>query len=333
MASIIGYDQHVTDYIAALSKTGHVTHTTHKKTSVTFHHNGGNLTHAGCLAVWKTRPASAHFDVDARGAVAQYVKVDEYAWAVGNRGGNESSISIEMANSSFAPHWTVSETTWKAAARLAGWLFAKVVKAAPTKSNVHFHHDWSSTACPGPYMDSIRGQVLSEVQKWHKHFTENHVEPHKIDRPSYSFLEVAQHVIRGAYGNGQQRVKRLKEAGYDPQAVQDEVNRLLGASTTKKPTKKSVTQVAKDVIAGEYGNGDARVKKLKAEGYDSNAVQAEVNKLLSGHSPEPSKKSLDAVVREVIAGQWGNGADRVKKLTAAGYNANTVQKEVNRRLS
>ena len=55
----IAYDQPVTDFIAALSATGHVTHTKYKKTSVTFHHNGGNLTHAGVLSVWKTRPASA----------------------------------------------------------------------------------------------------------------------------------------------------------------------------------------------------------------------------------------------------------------------------------
>ena len=173
----IKYDKIVADFIAALSATNHVTHTRYKKTSVTFHHNGGNLTHAGVLSVWKTRPASAHLDVDAHGRVAQYVDVREYAWAVGNRAGNESTISIEMANETFGPDWEVSEVTWKEAARLAGWLFAKEIKMAPTKDNVHYHHDWSATECPGPFMDSIRSKVVAEVKKQYKHFIDNPSSP------------------------------------------------------------------------------------------------------------------------------------------------------------
>ena len=42
-----------------------------------------------------------------------------------------------------------------------------------------------------------------------------------------------------------------------------------------------------------------------------------------------AKKSVDTVAREVIRGGWGNGDERKKKLTAAGYNYSTVQKRVN----
>ena len=45
-------------------------------------------------------------------------------------------------------------------------------------------------------------------------------------------------------------------------------------------TKKSVTEIAKEVIAGKWGNGETRKKKLKAAGYDYNAVQKKVNQLL-----------------------------------------------------
>lgn len=282
----IAYDQNVTDFIAALSATGHVTHTKYKKTSVTFHHNSGNLTHAGVLSVWKTRPASAHFDVDAHGRVAQYVQVQEYAWAVGNRGGNETTISIEMANSSFSPKWEVAEDTWKAAARLAGWLYAHEIKAKPTKNNVYYHHDWSATACPGPYMDSVRTKLIAEIQKWYAHFTESETHSPSSPRPS-----------------------------------------------TPKPTK-SFTEVARDVIAGEYGNGDTRTKKLKDAGYDPKAVQAEVNRLLSG-TTRPARKPINEIAHEIIDGKgdWGTGVTRVERLTKAGYNASTVQKEVNRLLS
>ena len=44
---------------------------------------------------------------------------------------------------------------------------------------------------------------------------------------------------------------------------------------------KTIEQLAKDVIAGKYGNGAERVRKNEAEGYDYNAVQQKVNEMLS----------------------------------------------------
>ena len=43
-------------------------------------------------------------------------------------------------------------------------------------------------------------------------------------------------------------------------------------------------------------------------------------------------KTITQVANEVIAGKWGNGTDRKNRLTAAGCDYNTVQKEVNRLL-
>lgn len=163
-AAPIRYDRPVTNLIAGLDKTGHVTHTRYRKTSVTVHHNGGRLSHQGVLNVWKVRPASAHFDVDSSGAVAQYVGVNEYAWATGNTRGNQTSISIEMCNATVAPRWEVSETTWKSAARLAAWLLWKVVGQRPSKTNLKRHSDWSSTACPGPFMGVHWDEFVKEAQ-------------------------------------------------------------------------------------------------------------------------------------------------------------------------
>lgn len=44
---------------------------------------------------------------------------------------------------------------------------------------------------------------------------------------------------------------------------------------------------------------------------------------------KPVLKSIDVVAKEVIDGKWGSGEERKKKLTAAGYNYNAVQKKVN----
>ncbi len=92
--------------------------------------------------------------------------------------------------------------------------------------------------------------------------------------------------------------------------------------------KKSVSEIAKEVIAGKWGNGDARKSAIKAAGYDYDAVQAEVNKQLKG-SPKATK-SVTEVANEVIQGKWGNNPERRKKLEAAGYNYSKVQAEVNR---
>lgn len=42
------------------------------------------------------------------------------------------------------------------------------------------------------------------------------------------------------------------------------------------------------------------------------------------------KKSNETIAKEVLAGKWGNGATRKKKLKAAGYDYNAIQKIVNK---
>ena len=92
------------------------------------------------------------------------------------------------------------------------------------------------------------------------------------------------------------------------------------------PTKKSNEEIAREVIAGKWGNGTDRKNRLTAAGYSYAAVQAIVNKMVAGNSLKP----IDEIAREVIRGNWGNGAERVKRLTAAGYNAKAVQDRVNK---
>ena len=91
-------------------------------------------------------------------------------------------------------------------------------------------------------------------------------------------------------------------------------------------TKKSVGEIANEVLAGKWGNGSDRRSRLEAAGYDYSAVQSAVNAKLSGSS---TRKTYDQLAREVIAGKWGTGSDRKKRLTAAGYDYNAVQSRVN----
>ena len=88
--------------------------------------------------------------------------------------------------------------------------------------------------------------------------------------------------------------------------------------------KKTVSELAQEVLDGKWGNGAERKQKLTDAGYDYNAVQQEINRLVA-----PAKKSNEEIAREVIKGLWGNGAERKEKLRAAGYDPNAIQKIVN----
>lgn len=112
---------------------------------------------------------------------------------------------------------------------------------------------------------------------------------------------------------------------------------------TPIPSGKTYNELAKEVIAGKWGNGTIRVKRLTEAGYDANEVQRYVNARVSGHSlpdkiaesakpSEPTQSEVDytALAREVWAGKWGKGATRKRKLTEAGYDYDKVQAEVNR---
>lgn len=99
--------------------------------------------------------------------------------------------------------------------------------------------------------------------------------------------------------------------------------------TYTQETKKSISEIAKEVIAGKWGNGADRKERLAKAGYNYSSVQAEVNKLVKG-SAAPTKKSNEEIAKEVIKGLWGNGTERKERLEKAGYNYRTIQALVNK---
>ena len=96
-----------------------------------------------------------------------------------------------------------------------------------------------------------------------------------------------------------------------------------------QPQLKPVDTVAREVIAGQWGNGEDRKARLTQAGYDYNVVQARVNEILN---PQPQLKPIDEVAKEVIRGEWGNGEDRKARLTQAGYDYNVIQARANEML-
>ena len=116
-------------------------------------------------------------------------------------------------------------------------------------------------------------------------------------------------------------------------SIADHSAYLLGAKNGSKKRYaglkgcKDYKKAAKIIKDGGYATSLTYVDKLCSIIEKWKLTQYDVK---SGSS---SKKSIDTLAKEVIAGKWGNGEERKQKLTAAGYDYNAVQKRVNEMLS
>lgn len=93
--------------------------------------------------------------------------------------------------------------------------------------------------------------------------------------------------------------------------------------------KEVTDELVKEVIYGRWGNGQERIERLEAAGYDADEVQAAVNASLAV-KPRPVTAEI---VNAVIRGDYGNGAARKANLEKAGYDYDEVQRAVNEKLS
>lgn len=141
--------------------------------------------------------------------------------------------------------------------------------------------------------------------------------------------QIADEVILGKWGNGAERVERLRSAGYEYNTIQSIVNARFNKPAT--PAKKSNETIADEVIAGNWGNNHDRKTRLTQAGYDYNAVQSIVNARF-GKTTAPTVKTNEQIAAEVIAGKWGNGQDRKNRLFRAGYDYSAIQSIVNKKL-
>lgn len=268
------------------------------------------------------RQASAHYGVGRNNNVDKYVDESNTAWHCGNWQGNLTSVGIENVNSSGAPDWGIAPETFNTLVELVRDI-AKRHGLLPLKAGVNLlgHRDFSATACPGQLYGRLQ-ELADRVN--------NGTSPSPQPAPAKKTnAQVAQEVLQGKWGNGEERKQRLAAAGYDYNAVQAIVN---GGYAPAAPARKTDDTIAREVIAGSWGNGDARRANLERAGYNYANVQARVNAILAG-SAKPAGKSIETIADEVIRGEWGNGDDRKARLRNAGYDYNAVQSVVNRKLS
>ena len=102
----------------------------------------------------------------------------------------------------------------------------------------------------------------------------------------------------------------------------DMIEKEMNNTNIVTPTK-TIEQLVIDTIAGKYGNGSERKRKL---GKNYNAVQREIDRMYNSKPIKKPTKTIDKLVEETILGYHGNGAERKKSL---GKNYQEVQKKIN----
>ena len=162
---------------------------------------------------------------------------------------------------------------------------------------VRLHHEFVPTSCPhrslalhGGTTESVKNYFVERMNYFASlgstvdEMLGNEIESpiitqdEEIPSTSNSNEEVAREVIQGIWGNGEERVDRLTDAGYDANYIQEIVNRMLNGDET--PDLSDIDTIAHEVIMGEWGNGDERKERLENAGYDYQEIQSRVNELL-----------------------------------------------------
>lgn len=139
-------------------------------TDITIHHMAGNLTVEQCGNVFQTREASAHYGIDGKGRIGQYVDEKYAAWANANAASNRRSVTIELANDEIGGNWHVSDMAISKCIELCVDIckrngIARLNYTGDTSGNLTRHNMFYATACPGPYLQSKFPYIAQEVNK------------------------------------------------------------------------------------------------------------------------------------------------------------------------
>lgn len=166
-----------------------------------------------------------------------------------------------------------------------------------TTQTVRLHHEFVPTTCPHRSMELHGGSTESVKQYFVDRMNyfatlgstveemmgqyNGEVTVEKVTSKENTLKSdetVANEVLQGVWGNGNERIELLTDAGYDAQKIQSIVNRLLLGEDDEDVV--DIDEVAQEVIQGEWGNGDERRVRLENAGYNYQAVQDRVNELL-----------------------------------------------------
>lgn len=286
---------------------------------ITIHHMAGNLTVEACGDQFASaaRKASSNYGIGSDGRVGMYVEEKNRAWSSANKDNDNQAVTIEVANDEIGGNWHVSD---KALAKLIE-LCADICERNGIEKldfngnktgNLTMHKWFVATTCPGPYLESKFPYIADEVNKRlgdskaseKTEDTEQGEPLYRVQAGAFADKENADRqlikvqaagfdaiekkedslykVQAGAFAkedNAEKQLERLEDAGFETAIIKEDDSSDSGESAA--PEKKTNEEIAREIIKGEWGDGETRKEKLEQAGYDYNAVQKIVTQLMS----------------------------------------------------
>ncbi len=154
-----------------------------KITKITIHHMAGNHTVEQCGALFSkvSRPSSSNYGIGSDGRIALYVEEKNRAWTSSSQWNDQRAVTIEVANTtegvkigSKNPNadgaWAISDKAYASLIKLCVDICKrnniKSVNFTGNKDAVMtWHCMYAATQCPGHYIKTIFGQIVSDINK------------------------------------------------------------------------------------------------------------------------------------------------------------------------
>ena len=113
------------------------------------------------------RMASANYCIGSDGTIVCNVDEENRAWTSSNYYNDCQSITIEVANETCAPNWTISTKAWNALVNLCVDICKRygfrLNYTGNANGSLTEHRMFASTSCPGPFLHDRMNQLAKEV--------------------------------------------------------------------------------------------------------------------------------------------------------------------------
>lgn len=252
----------------------------HKIDTITIHCFVGQVTAERGAEVFQpiSRKASCNYVIGYDGRIALVCPEADRSWCSSNSSNDHRAVTIEVASETAHPY-KITDKAYNALIKLCAdickrngikelkWQGDKALVGQVDKQNMTVHRWFANKACPGDYLYNLHGQIAKEVNAILKN------KECEVDADMLYKVQVGAFSVKA---NAEKMLKKLKDAGFEGYivAVDDD-------APAPAPAKKSNEEIAKEVIAGKWGNGADRKNRLTQAGYNYSEVQKCVNKLLT----------------------------------------------------
>lgn len=293
---------------------------THSIDRITPHCVVGQLSAASICGCFTSpdREASCNYGIGKDGQIALCVDEGNRSWCSSSNANDQRAVTIECASDKEHPY-AMTDAVYQSLIKLCVdicrrngknkllWFgdkdktLAYEPKAGEMVLTVH--RWFANKACPGDWLYSRLGDLAAKVTAQlgggastpstdgtlyrvqagafkNKENADRQLEKIKaagfdtymVQAGGYYKIQVGAYSVKA---NAENMLAKVKAAGFDAFITTEQ-----GQAVSSTPAKKSVDEIAREVIRGDWGNGQDRKNRLTAAGYDYDAVQARVNQLV-----------------------------------------------------